>query len=79
MATLIDSAAARSANPPLTALAQAPGVLGREAVAMLASIIAGEPIAEPQLLIEPPLVARGSTASRGSVVVAAAPSRTPYS
>lgn len=71
VATLVDSAAARSASPPLTALAQAPGVLGRRAVAMLAGIIAGEPIAEPHLLLEPSLVSRGSTAPRGSLAAAA--------
>lgn len=73
VATLIDSVAARSASPPLTALAQAPGVLGQKAVSMLASIIAGEPVAEPHLLIEPRLITRASTVPRGSLAVAAAP------
>ncbi|MHB1469830.1 MAG: LacI family DNA-binding transcriptional regulator [Solirubrobacteraceae bacterium] len=56
-----DSDAGRSARPSLTALALNPEQIGREAVAMVASLIEGEHPPEAHVFVPSKILARGST------------------
>jgi DNA-binding LacI/PurR family transcriptional regulator len=56
-----DSDAGRSARPSLTALALNPEQIGRDAVAMVASLIEGEHPQQPHVLVPTKILARGST------------------
>ncbi len=57
-----DSAFMNCADPPLTTVRQPIEAMGRAAVQLLAARIAGKPVAADELLFEPELVVRASTA-----------------
>jgi DNA-binding LacI/PurR family transcriptional regulator len=62
-----DSDAGRSARPSLTALALNPEQIGREAVAMVATLIEGGHPPEPHVYVPSKILARGSTRRRVEV------------
>jgi DNA-binding LacI/PurR family transcriptional regulator len=57
-----DSAFMSCTEPPLTTIRQPVDAMGQAAVGLLASQIAGHPVPTDELLFEPELVVRGSTA-----------------
>ena len=57
-----DSAFMNCTDPPLTTVRQPLEAIGRAAVAMLVGQIDGFPVTAEELLFEPELVVRGSTA-----------------
>ena len=57
-----DSALMTCTDPPLTTVRQPIEAMGRAVVAMLVNQIEGVPVAPEELLFEPELVVRGSTA-----------------
>ena len=57
-----DSALMTCTAPPLTTVRQPIEAMGRTVVAMLVNQIEGVPVAPEELLFEPELVVRGSTA-----------------
>ncbi|MDR2973711.1 MAG: substrate-binding domain-containing protein, partial [Propionibacteriaceae bacterium] len=59
-----DSALMNSVEPPLTTVRQPIEPMGRAAVDCLVSLIDGQILSVKELLFEPELVVRGSTASR---------------
>jgi len=59
-----DSALMACADPPLTTIRQPIEAMGRTAVSLLAAEAAGSPVTAEELLFEPELVVRRSTASR---------------
>jgi DNA-binding LacI/PurR family transcriptional regulator len=61
VAGCIDSEAAKMANPALTAIAVYADQIGREAVAMVATLIEGGQPPEPHVLVPTKIMARGST------------------
>jgi DNA-binding LacI/PurR family transcriptional regulator len=56
-----DSALMNCTDPPLTTIRQPIDAMGRAAVALLASQVAGQVVPADEMLFEPELVVRGST------------------
>jgi LacI family transcriptional regulator, repressor for deo operon, udp, cdd, tsx, nupC, and nupG len=56
-----DSALMTCTDPPLTTVRQPIDPMGQTAVALLVSLLSGEPVATDEMLFEPELVVRGST------------------
>jgi LacI family transcriptional regulator, repressor for deo operon, udp, cdd, tsx, nupC, and nupG len=61
-----DSAFMTCTDPPLTTVRQPIDAMGRTAVALLASQVAGNAVSTDEMLFEPELVVRGSTGPVGS-------------
>ena len=66
-----DSAFMTCTDPPLTTIRQPIEAMGQAVVALLVSEIAGNPVPADELLFEPELVVRGSTAAVPATPVAA--------
>jgi DNA-binding LacI/PurR family transcriptional regulator len=58
-----DSSVMTCTDPPLTTIRQPIEAMGQAAVALLVAEIAGSPVVADELLFDPELVVRGSTAS----------------
>jgi LacI family repressor for deo operon, udp, cdd, tsx, nupC, and nupG len=58
-----DSAVMTCTDPPLTTIRQPIEAMGQAAVALLVAEVAGSPVVADELLFDPELVVRGSTAS----------------
>jgi DNA-binding LacI/PurR family transcriptional regulator len=67
-----DSPLMACTEPPLTTVRQPIEAMGQSAVAMLVSQIGGSPVSSEEMLFEPELVVRGSTAPVRLAAAAAA-------